>query len=454
MLKHVITTNWSTLSKRLTNENGSMRSRLFVVASLLLYQYTVAFSAETIQISDSTVGCFDSKNVETLFTRTNDVFFSESRTIPANIIENLRKAILVGSKKSEKLSLEDLGITPETVVQHRADILEAALKYAKDVPKTVPSELEYLFEYPNISEVAAKSLKRHEGSTTRVAFKFVLEGQEKIAVESNHECPWMLPWKITVGDKSWESYSVEIPKFLAEIADSKGPNHPLLNGKEYWKSEFWKDRDVWDRVIGDPLGEYHAKQLAISLEGYQEFQKQFELKKAETNHFISQPFSLLLGIQTKKPSLVNSVWWYNPIESGKPVGNWNQFLKLYEACSKAASKHRWLEVWKASGKDRLVEGAFSGFVGHDAAKDLEEYVLPAWKDAGCKGLPEFKLRLRQGRGCHTVFISSGEKNALVVSSEKGTGSHWLDKEEVFFHPKTPDYIVVNPEGSFQRRTIK
>jgi hypothetical protein len=81
--------------------------------------------------------------------------------------------------------------------------------------------------------------------------------------------------------------------------------------------------------------------------------------------------------------------------------------------------------------------------------------MPAWRHAGLKGTPEIQVELKRPgkRPYGTVFISNGEPKALVLDAEPAPGPHWLDQQQVNFHPRTPTYLLVSADGTFAKRTI-
>src|SRR5262249_39547147 len=111
---------------------------------------------------------------------------------------------------------------------------------------------------------------------------------------------------------------------------------------------------------------------------------------------------------------------------------------------------------------------------------LDALVLPAWRDAGFAGRPEFELLLRiDGRWVGTIYLSSRGTGALIVSAnpdregapraggkeaeapragpeKSAPAHHWFDDLSFTFHPggDPPTYARVDGEGRVEVRTME
>jgi hypothetical protein len=141
------------------------------------------------------------------------------------------------------------------------------------------------------------------------------------------------------------------------------------------------------------------------------------------------------------------------MDHGKPSENWTELLRRFRDCEILVQKQPWLVAWKGI-RDHYLECYVAGSKCYSET-NINDYVLPAWHDAGMKGNPQVEIKLRRGNtGCGNVYLSDAEQRALVLDINSGSGSHWLDQQNVSFHPKTPDYMVVHPNGKFERKAMK
>ncbi len=280
--------------------------------------------------------------------------------------------------------------------------------------------------------------------------------KDRIEVTSTHQCPWMLPWRVQVGAKSWNTYSTALPLRIASIADKSGPCASWLDGRQYWDKGFWTDSDFWSLEVGPKFEKDTARQMSKMLPGYVDAAKLFEIDECNIGCINMQPDSLFLQLRSRQPQTISSVWWWNYLKNGKATATWSHMLQLRRKCESIAVKQPWLLEWRTAAGDHILECHIAGSKCYSESDEkLKEFILPAWQDAGMHGVPEVELMLRRGSvWCGTVYLSSSEARALVVNAKPGAGSHWFDRQEISFHPKAPVYLIVHSDGRFERRSIK
>ena len=167
--------------------------------------------------------------------------------------------------------------------------------------------------------------------------------------------------------------------------------------------------------------------------------------------------SNFVELTPREKSGVDTVWWYLRVDGNEPKETWKSLIDRYTQGTKLVAEQRWLQEWKSLSPDRTIELHFANNKGY-AESGIDYFVAPAWQHAGFKGEAEFEIVLRRnGEACCTIYLSSQERNALVLSAVRGTARftpfHWLDQKTVSFHPKQPTYITVTPNGQFEIKTI-
>lgn len=212
-------------------------------------------------------------------------------------------------------------------------------------------------------------------------------------------------------------------------------------------------------------GEREAAKLIPELAGYEAFQREFAFSKPPFVGGVNMfPMSIYAWIHTRQPRLIDSVWWWDPLDrSGKPRVDWNQFRAAYEDASEYLSRHSsWLTKWKDAQRGRKIELHLFGTEIGESDVVLKTSVLADWKAAAFKGAPAYSVLLRRpdDSWIHVLF-GRDESRALVTESfvrprDRRT-PHWLDAYNVSFNPngrrgEMDTYVVISPSGSHELRT--
>jgi hypothetical protein len=126
-------------------------------------------------------------------------------------------------------------------------------------------------------------------------------------------------------------------------------------------------------------------------------------------------------------------------------------IQLYRKCETITEKQQWLRSWKDCGADHVIECQIAGSNCY-SDQGIRDHVSAAWRDARMLGTPEVELLLRRGGvWCGSVYLSALDTRAVVVDAEPGEGKHWFDHQSV--SSGSPGYLIVQPNGQFERRTI-
>jgi hypothetical protein len=155
---------------------------------------------------------------------------------------------------------------------------------------------------------------------------------------------------------------------------------------------------------------------------------------------------------------VDAIRWHLRVDHGVPQETWQSLFALHAHSADLIAKQKWLLEWRAADTHRIIEPQFVD--GKGITRDHPEFfVEPAWRHAKFAGKPEFEILLRRnGTSCCTLYLSSQESRALLLNAKPlddahGEQGHWLDRQDVSFHPKSPSYIVVTANGEFQKVVI-
>ncbi len=399
---------------------------------------------------DQTQGCFHSNGNDEKFHAQGGGYIADStkRSLSEKSLKEL-VGVILDSAKYTRVDLNSLNITPASVRDNQDKIRATVLKNA-NVPATMVQKSDTSVNLATVSKVAMNQMHYMDASTTRTSFTVTIDepklSKEPIKISSTHACAWMLPWAVTVGSKHWETYSIELPLKLKSLISDEYPHKEQLDGTDYWRNKFWTDSSAWSglsRKVEQNAGLEFAKGIA----GFSAVEKQVQIDEAR---FIESENSKALYLQIKRltPAVVNSIWWTDPTPGNKAEYSWTDLFSAVYKTEQLAERQKWLIDWKKSEKDHTLEAHIIGTQPYtESAKELADFVLPAWKDAKFAGVPEMSLLLRRNeKWCGTVFLSSKENRALIVNAQSGKGNHWFDKLNVAFHPKQADYIVVDENG--------
>lgn len=417
-----------------------------------------AWAGQRLRVTDKQGGCSYDADAGYSLRQSAQGFGRGGKRVPTDEFRRLREVLLDASDGRDSL-LQALGITQATIDAQRHAILEAALHGDSVTPPVLPSEVRSLLDLDSVKRMVFEELDAVESdsvivSTSWCSFAVELPGDPPIVASSRSCQPWMLPWTIRAGEREWRSWSTEVPKALSRLTVKDSPNAGLLDGTHYWSEDFWSDTSFWRGTLREGLGvqlnAHHARQLATGLDGWTRASVEFELVEAETGLINSCELSLALSVKPRGAVSIDGVRWYNRLADGLPTFGWDTLLALAAEAEAAVAKQPWLADWRAQGGEIWL-------VAHDelgcGCGSLETWVLPAWRDAGNSGAPKYELNLTgSGKGYARVYLGQDEPASVITwAGLEGDGAHWLYGKDVSFHPSKPEYLLVTPDGGFERR---
>jgi hypothetical protein len=376
-------------------------------------------------------------------------------------LSSLRATVLASRDKTQ-FDAAAIGITSERLERERPALLAAIAesKAAGEDGFVGPGPLELGTELTlsYVVNAARADMLGADASTTHAAFEVQIPGEPPLVASSAHGAPWMLPWTIEAGAEKWETYSPDVPRALAGYLPADYPNASLLNGAGYYADRFWSDGQVWGSRLGNILERNATQRVVDTISGLGELRARFSITEASRRG--SVPPQLILTLSSLQPSLVDRVRWINDITDGRQAAGWAELQQLHASVERAAKRLGWLQDWKSSKPGRSIRAELSG--PRRYTRDRADYfVTPAWKHAGMPGEPSIELSLEDGLRRRTdVFVSESSRVAIVLLADRVLGdgdpasrSHWLDREEVAFHPRSPRYLRVDARGQASRQKI-
>ena len=429
----------------------------------ILTLVALASAPQEVRILDVERGCYGEAEREDVWKIQAEQLVCGERSLPLERLETLRQLVLSAQPETSFSAgrlLDSVGITSQTVAAHRDSLLEAALpstwKPAEGLPQ-LPAFLEPLLRWKALRDPLARELAgANWSSTLTYRLEVRLPGEPEILLTSQGLTPWMLPWDIQVGRKTWRSPDVRISRALLEWVAPDGPCGKLLDGTAYWQEGIYSDRDFARRWIGAKLDAAFSNQAYAALEGWEPASALLRVDKVMTGNVNMQPESMFFELSSRYPATIDALRWWNPLDEGVCTRTWHDVLGAWRDGTLAVERESWLGEWKRAGPAR---GIGLDVVGRTAISAilLEKLVLPAWHHAGFTGQPDFELLLRrEGRWTATVFLARGQAGGLITTAHRGEGQHWLDAQEFSFHPRSdpPTYGRVDAAGRFELRTLR
>lgn len=283
-----------------------------------------------------------------------------------------------------------------------------------------------------------------------------LAGEPPIRLSAWSELPGRLPWIVQVGEQRWASADVEISRRLRPFAPLEGDCGKSLDGDAYWQGEFWTDRQFWRRQrTGGLLDELLCKSVYERLEGWNVADGFMRVERVESGWIgITLP-ALEFDLEWRAASAIERVSWSNPRSDVALRHSWIELLAAWQDAKHTVVREGWIDEWKRAGPQRTLTLELEG-TGLKYDAPLEDLTLPAWRAAGFRGIPDWKLRFRRAReGAATIYLSRDQPGALVEWAQAGPGEHWLDAQAFSFHPraKPPTYGRIDSAGRFELRTL-
>jgi len=394
--------------------------------------------ADSIQIVDSSQGCFHDAKIITHYDRVGDQYKSSLKSIPAETISRLRALIDKSEQGPHELKLSDFGISQASYLQHRDEEVKVCSGNEYKGYSDLPEKLKPLFAFDNVSKMAAQRFVENDLTTTADSFELVLSGNPQVRLSSAHSCPLLLPWTVSVSGRQWKTYSPAISALVKDLAGANGPNAPALALADYWPNGFFADSQFWCSKLQDAINTAKGEQLIGQLAGFKEISPSFTI--VSSKWFAGR---LAVELRPKTKSIIDRVRWQVSYPDGKtPQSNWNSMDKQFADCQKVANVIKWLPIWKDSGGRRLLGCDIIGgsCFDYSAKQDANDH----WKSAKLPGEPTCQLTLSAADSSFGKLVTAAPYSQFVVFGLSSVrGSHALDKLNIGY----TGYALMDDKGA-------
>jgi len=379
-----------------------------------------------IRLEEGSQGCFHADDRRVRWTRQGEKFVSkESATVfSVDQVKQMRQAVRNSSRGRSHFA-EEIGLTAQALKAHQPEMLESVGL------SQLPPDLAVHLEYANVLR-DAKGLAFHMNSTTQTTYKLDLEGEPRIKVEFRGGCEEGYPWAVVCGQEHWETCSSSMVDALSPTTDAKSPSHRPFESSQNWRC-FWKTDSVvgsslWRPFVSDSK-EYRAREIIQRAPGYRSLVSVFQIESIRSwpIHWDGSGgyYDFLV---VDKQDLDLFTW-----DAQNGPCTLPQAVKLFRQACTEVLRHPWLGRWRAQAKGRQLKLCAKGL----GPLEMAFYSLQPWERSGLPGRPEFQIELIQDEEKYArVFLSSSTDQALMT--ERG---------RQFYHPTTPDVILIDPQGN-------
>ena len=359
-----------------------------------------------------------------VYKRKGDVYSSTVKSVPVELVNKIVR-IALDARNSTGIDLAEYGITKSSVIAHEAQMIQRA-KQAANV-KSIPSDLQYLFEYPFVCRMANEALTE-EFKNPYETYNVVISGDEDIVIScrASLTTPILVPWTVSKGKDTWTCYSRQLPLLLSEMSSDssrKRLNEDIGWGgriayascnKKYWSCGFFAN---YDEFVVEKLESFSAIRAAKSLPGFEAAAKQFDL----TDGYIVGEKKPYVCMSIKKDAVVDCVGW-------DLAGGWDNLLRRYNAVEQSVEAIPWLHEWKKHGPDRSVYVDFGSKEEWRTDSELKKI----WDSEHNKGFPVMHVYLRE-KGCvyNDVFIAEPEEPVLITNMATYRKSSMIFNEDSY-----------------------
>ena len=184
-------------------------------------------------IVERSSGDFFIKNTQTDYTWDGHELFSKSGK--RIFLSDLQELVLLikNSQQYPELNFEAMGVTERAYELRRPALM-------------VNNESAMKLSYSEYCAVLASVVKLEFTSTSHVHLSLKIPAaatkgntDEDIELSSERQIPWMLPWKVRIGKRSWTTYYPALPRKISTLLEQNSPCSFLVDDKDFWNSSLW-----------------------------------------------------------------------------------------------------------------------------------------------------------------------------------------------------------------------
>jgi hypothetical protein len=380
----------------------------------------------------------------TIYERYGDEYKSSKKSIPVSVVNQIRELTLASETKTSP-DLKDFGITEESVRSNRETMLQSAFtrfmeKHSEPHPsfEKLPKELQQLFEYETVAKNALAEITGSMNSAYDCV-RISIPGDPSITLVSHHRQSGMLPWRVKAGDRTWQTYSRDLPKALAQIASPRSARYLAMDEPDhqfediasrnqgrgaFWPSGFFSQYGVWSR---DQVESYESIEAAKKLPGWPEASKIVKIEDAlkRTGGGVLIEADIL-----DEKSVADKLRWDADRLDRRADGflhDWNDFLTWRLRMETAAHDLQWLRKWRSAGPNRSIVAMAND--NDNPCTQINNGVLQErLKHLGLAAGANYYFQLfKDGVHCRDVYIGEPYKLSLVTDLGPGGGDAWLPK---------------------------
>lgn len=377
----------------------------------------------------------------TIYNRIGDEFKSKKTTVPAALVDRIRKIVL-DSEANSIPELKDYGITRESVEKNRDVMIRSAFstpwKQDTKLPtfQSLPPDIQKLFEYETVAKNAL-SERTASKSTAYCCVVFSLPGKPQIMLLSRQRQAGMLPWFVRCEGRHWLCNDRTLPPLLAKLSTEKSKRALMdettdfemqdFNNRDAQKAKTWADAFFarYSKYSRDQAETYQDIESAKKIQGWPLVSNKFKFEDAKSYN----DGSLDIQVDVIVPNaVVDKVRWRAEKSSkdNSYTPDWSSFWGWYQEMENTAKRTRWIDSWRKKESGRSVIAMQRDTIEQNLDESKmgwkERQRCKLWKSYGLEGRPKYYFRLLEN-GIHTrdVFVGNTSELSLVTNLGPGGG---------------------------------
>lgn len=391
-------------------------------------------------VEDTLDGCAFNEEGNCSYWLTGAGYIGPRGTLTSTFVGALRRRAL-GDPWSPEDALRALGVSAADAARQRPALVAATVPDGVAVAD-LPQRAREALTVESIDAMAVAALKP-SGAVYSIYrdLSVTLPGVPPVKISSDHWGQHLLPWTVSVGERSWQTYDPWISQQLALIVAQDGPSYEeLIDAEGYFRFRLLPGKADTVAHAGDDASDEQPwtlwQDVQESLQALISDEVAREAIQQQMGPEWSQYFRIADATDRgngrqgefarRQLAVVDGVWmrWH----PSRPP-EWAAVLSRYLEAEAQARSIDWLTEWRAAADGRTIriDKHMDRVLGTTWGDYTEQ-----WEERGLDASNFFALGLYEdGREAYEVHVFPHDQLALVTCANFPAGpKHWIDHEIV------------------------